>query len=492
MEKRKYDMRNKRSFILILVLSIATICIFSLFIYKYLKASKIEYKIAAGSIIQDVLKNYVNVEEDTSLRIKWNGNYFLDYGEEKTSLGDKLIIYNTIDGSLKLYGTFYEIDENAKVIQHTDETILNNTTDAKFYKLDDREYLLVDSKIYSEDRKIEANNYLLVELDKLGNAKLSNNSLNLKTIAPTTLVTSKYTFDINNEILNFGKKDIDLKKIIGSTNEYVPEVEEDDEKKGGGTGEGTGEGNGGGTGTGIGTGIGTGNGGAGTVINNQDYGHLVDIGEVINKLKMTSIIRIVEGLNQIDVDYVVYDPYNEYKSVYVEVIGSGKIETLYLNRNDTHVTINNLSANTEYKLNFVYTTSDPKTGELIPNNFESYELKTLMPEYTISIYKISQIDKSLLTYKVNLDERYSISAVNVGMEFTYKDIDAETGEITLKTAKLDDRVTVNGKSKFVLGTFDIDDYSIDRDTLIKLTIKSVESGDGTLAVRDSYTFRFGR
>ena len=33
--------------------------------------------------------------------------------------------------------------------------------------------------------------------------------------------------NINNEILNFGKYDINLKKIIGSTNQYKPDEEEE-------------------------------------------------------------------------------------------------------------------------------------------------------------------------------------------------------------------------------------------------------------------------
>ena len=67
--------------------------------------------------------------------------------------------------------------------------------DTKFYKIADREYLLVDRQIVSADNSINADNYLLVELDKMGNAKLTNNKLNLKTITPTVLATSKYTFE---------------------------------------------------------------------------------------------------------------------------------------------------------------------------------------------------------------------------------------------------------------------------------------------------------
>jgi hypothetical protein len=329
----------------------------------------------------------------------------------------------------------------------------------------------------------------------------------LKTIAPTKLVTSEYVFDIANEVLNFGAYDIDLKKIIGSTNQYVPESNGQGDGNGSGnagnegSGDGSAGGNGGtgggvgtgGTGTGIGTGSGT---GPGDVINNSDIGNVPDIGELMDKIKMTSIIRISEGLNQIDVDYVIYDPYNEYGSVYVEVVSGGKVEVIYLSKTDTHITLNNLLANTKYKLNFIYTTSvvDSETGEseLVPHTFEQFELKTKMPEYSISVYKISKVYNTL-TYKVNLQSGFSISRVNVNMSFNYQEFDSEKNEMVEKTASLDGYVDVNEKSgNYVLGSFDISGYDIDENTLLKLTIKSVVSGDVSLPVNSIYTFRFGR
>ena len=82
--------------------------------------------------------------------------------------------------------------------------------------------MLIDKTITNTDRTIEANNYLLVELDKQGNAKLSNNKLQLKTISETTLVTSKYTFDIANEKLNYGKYDIDFYRTKGEGCPIMP------------------------------------------------------------------------------------------------------------------------------------------------------------------------------------------------------------------------------------------------------------------------------
>jgi len=319
-KRRKYDGKNKRSFIIIVVVAIFIVCIFSLFIYKYNKTSKIEYKIESGTILQDVDRNYITVDDDAVMKIGWNDDYYLLYNDEKIVLSEKVIAYNTLTGGMKLYGNFYEILSDGKIIEHKNETVLANTTDAKFYKLDDREYLLVDRKISSKDNSIEAGNYLLVELDKAGNAKLSNDKVNLKTISPTILVTSKYTFDISNELLNFGEYDIDLKKIIGSTNQYVPEEDKSDEgEKDNEDGDNQ-----------IGAGIGDGQvGGPGNIVNNNDTGSVPDMDEILDKVKMTSVIRVVEGLTQIDVDYVIYDPYNEYKSVYVEVISSGKMDIVY-------------------------------------------------------------------------------------------------------------------------------------------------------------------
>ena len=162
--RRKYDIRNKKSFVIILLVVIIVIAIFSLFIYEYKQADKIEYKIDNGSVIQDTNGNYLEINEDAILKKRWNDNYYLVYQDKKINFGKKLVIYNTITGKMKLYGTFYEIKEDGKIVDNKNETVLDNVTDTKFYKAADREYLLVDRIIISDDRKIETANYLLVEL----------------------------------------------------------------------------------------------------------------------------------------------------------------------------------------------------------------------------------------------------------------------------------------------------------------------------------------
>ena len=90
-KRRKYDGRNKRSFVIILILAIIIVGVFSFFIYKYSKASKIEYVIESGSVLQDVQKNYLNIDDDGIIKIRWNDDYYLKYNDQKYELGDRVI-----------------------------------------------------------------------------------------------------------------------------------------------------------------------------------------------------------------------------------------------------------------------------------------------------------------------------------------------------------------------------------------------------------------
>lgn len=204
--RRKFDIRNKRSFIVIMVLAIVFIIIFSLFIVKYTNSLKVGYVVETSSVLNDSEGNTLVLSEDATLKVKWNGNYYLKYQDKNINLGKKVIIYNEVTGRITLYGVFYKIDGDGNVTTLKDETVIDNSTNTGFYKLEDRKYLAIDRTIYTKDKNLQTNNYLLIELDKLGNAKLSNNKVNLKTFKETSIVTSGYTFDIANEIINFGKK----------------------------------------------------------------------------------------------------------------------------------------------------------------------------------------------------------------------------------------------------------------------------------------------
>ena len=469
--KRKYDLRNKRNFVIILILSIFIIGIFSLFIYKYTHTSKEEYEVSVGSVLQSVNKDFINTVDEAVLKTRWDDSYALVYQDKKVNLGKRVIVYDTVTGSIKLYGKFYGIDEKGKVVEEDDETVLANTTDTKFYKLADREYLLVDRQIVNEDRSINASNYLLVELDRMGNAKLSNNKLNLKTIAPTKLITSKYVFDIANEKLQYSKKDIDLKKIIGSTNEYKEEKKEEETGSGGAGGAGAANNN-----NLINNANATGTA-AGVVNGNDNNGEVTDLDDIKDKVKMTSIVRVQEGLTQADIDYVVYDPYNEYKSVYAEIERPGKVDVVYLSKTDTHMVINDLTPSSEYKVNFIYTTADSE-GVIKTNKFEEITLKTLTPVYKGYVSRFSSY-RHKLTYTVNLQSGYTISTVNVTVKFYYQEVDDE-GNVTIKEKTVPSSVSVVGSAKTVSGVIDTTGYDVINLEKATVKINSVSNGSGTI------------
>ena len=459
--------------IIILILFVGIIVIFSLFLKKAIDVGKTAYKIAASSILFDKEMNMITLTDEGTIRIKWGGDYYLLYNDKEYDLGTHSVVYHSNNGDISLYGKYYEVNSDGDVNTIKGENKVKSSVNSKFYKLSDRKYLIIDRTIESKSSSFVTSNYLIVNLDKLGNATLLNDKSSYKTIVPTVLRTSAYSFDIANEKLNFGDEDIDLKKIIGSTNEYDEETYnlnavKNDNENGNGTGAGgTGTGSGGngsggngsggngaggsGTGTGgngsggngsggNGTGGngagGTGNGGTGadgnyvealgtnadgtTAANvsefTNNYSEAVSdaaVQEIINATKNTSVIRVSPEINAISVDYVVYDPNNEYKSVYVEVENSStsSVNTIYLSKTDTNILIRDLTPNVYYNLTFRYTYYD-ESKSLKEYTFDEVGVRTVVPTINLSVVKMVN---NRLYYKISLDKNYTITGGTINL-----------------------------------------------------------------------------
>ncbi len=507
--RRKYDMKNKRNFIIILIITIITIVVFSLFLSKYLKMSKIEYDVKAGSMVLDADKNYINVLEDSKIKVKWNGNYYLKYEGKNINLGSNSISYNDLTGEIILYGTIYKITEDGKVITYHDETIIPNSTDTGFYKISDRKYLLVDRVISNNDRTLETNNFLLVELDVQGNAKLSNNKINVKTLKDMTIYTSKYSFDVSSEVLNFGKYDVDLKKIIGSTNKYekedVPdEVDITPSNNGNQGGNGTGtnpdqpsEDDKGNTVTpsseteNITPNPVNPDGIVNNIDNPTDNGNSDEvIDDLKKKTKLTSVVSIRESMTSADVDYVVYDPYDEYKTIYMEIQKGNNLEVIYLNKNNETLTIKDLVPDTTYHLKFYYTYVN-ENDEVEKDMFSENDIKTLKPNYDISIYKIGKNkvtgDKEI-TYKVTMQQGFSINKINVNLRFSYYSDELSKEDVFNQNYE----EIITGSPSYILSMITVPKkYNFSEGSLIYLTLNSVSYGDKTIEIGNRYTFSIG-
>lgn len=507
---RKYNGKTKKTMMVIVGLFAIIIVIFSLFLKKSIDIEKTYYEVSDGDVLFDNEDTMLNIIGTGGIRIKWGGSYYLTYEDKNYNLGKQAVVYNLSSGDIDLYGKFYEVLVSGEVDVIDGDNKIKSSVNSKFYKLADRKYLIIDRVIEDKESNFATSNYLLIKMDKMGNAKLLNDKTSYKTIKPTVLYSSSFAFDIANEVLYYGEdKKIDLKEIIGSTNEYDPDTynlnndssDEDGEDgditgegEGTGTGTGTGTGSGSGSGDGDGTGeggfgtgdgtgggaggageggtggegdgvgfggaggtgtggdgtgtgeggsgSGSGTGGSGTGTNadgttaggssdfNNNYSPGVSdetVNEIINATKNTSIVRVSSGIDTIGIDYVVYDPNQEYKSVFVEVLNTttGLTNTVYLAKTDTHAVIRDLTPNVFYNLTFKYTYNDER-GNLKEFKFDEIGLYTKIPTMTISALKIVG---NKLYYKINLDSKYTVTGgvVNLYLNNQFTNVTSSIG-----------------------------------------------------------------
>ena len=195
---RKYDSKNKRNIGIIVVVCLIFAIIFSYFLIKEIKLRQNKYELDSSTVLFDIDKNNILLNETGVIRKKWNKNYYLTYKNEDYQIGPHVIAFNNSEKSLSLYGKFYEVTLSQEVNITNEETKLNNLGISRFYKVADRKYLVTDSTIKTEDELLKTSNYLVIELDKQGNALLYNNEINVKSFSETKIVTSSYTFDIAN------------------------------------------------------------------------------------------------------------------------------------------------------------------------------------------------------------------------------------------------------------------------------------------------------
>lgn len=396
---RKYDMKNKRNIGIIIVISIIIVIMFSLVIKLFLSSDQKEYQIEKGSIVFDKDKTVIKIDNDAIIKTKWNNEYYLIYNDKNYELGKTALSFNENTSEIKLYGKYYEITNDSEINVTSDETIIKNSLLTKFYKLEDRKYLIIDKEIKSADSLLSTTDFLIVEIDRVGNATLTNHKVSLKTFSETTIVTSNYTFDIANEILTYGNDKIDLKKIIGSSNNYKKEdLIPEDNTNGGNSSSNI-----------VDNGQPTSDSNKG---NGSSNGGNTSVEEIKKEAKNTSVISVTSTSSKIIIDYVIYDPYSEYSSVVLEVMreGSSDVDVIYLNSKDTRYELsNNITPNTKYNLRFKYSYVD-ENNELVTNEFQNIDIITKKVNIDL---KVTRTKSGEITYLITPDASYNITSATV-------------------------------------------------------------------------------
>ena len=416
--KRKLGKRNVRLFVLF---SFLVLLVSGLFIYGIWTSFTIDkniYTVVSGTFTYDAENSYVKLESQGTLQQKWDKKYYLSVADKEKSknkvysLGNDVVLFNEKDTTLKLYGANFRIDTNGNVTFNDKEVDIVSNTSPLFYKLDDRKYLMVSKQIVTEKKEIDTKDYLVVEIDKSGNALLLNNELNVKTLSTVTLKTTGYEFDVANEklLIPNSKKTIDLKKVSGSSNQYVEPTKETTTTADTNIASGGGGGGGGGGSTETttsGSSAATGSAGS-TIISSTTTNRLEDL----NIIKTARINSVAAYTSYLDVFYTVNDPKNEYISVYLTVEGTDGYENkLILNKDNTRYRIRNLTPNTEYTVSFGYTYASSENSDiLLEDTSGSFVIKTSKNQAKITINKISA---NKIYYTVTLDQSYAYEFANI-------------------------------------------------------------------------------
>ena len=401
---------NSKLFILLAILLVVILGVFIFFIVRYSKIEKNVYDIEEGSVLYTDSLQYIKTSSKSKIKQAFNGNYYLyeTKGVEtiKNKLGKSVVVSTPNNSYIDLYGDAYQVLINGEIVQFKKTNKVSKSSPTKIFKLADRKYLMVDSSIVSKnDRVLNTNGYLYIEIDKNGNASFANNYLSFKTINPIILSGSQFDFDIANETVTYDKKDISLKSIIGSSNKYVKkeystitdnksvnETESNSTKS---------------------------NSSSSNKDNSPDIE--MDVGyydDYLNSI-ITSVNNLVISLRNandtssklisqksvyydfnkwvalkgvaatsstINVSYSVFDPNSEYDVVFVRLTDSEDNSRMYyLNKNNTSYSIGDLKPDTEYNLEFGYKTNSSNKEKIE----DEVVVSTVKAAYDLKVNKIS-------------------------------------------------------------------------------------------------------
>ena len=129
-------------------------------------------------------------------------------------------------------------------------------------------------------------------------------------------------------------------------------------------------------------------------------------------LKWLSIGVLEPGVSTIKVNYNVFDPNNEFETVYLDVSGGNIVNKnrIYLNKEQNNTTIRDLMSNTSYTLTLGYTTTINDTKSEIVEDVIT--LKTLEPSYDLKITKVTS--KGIYYYfKMDKELKFDSAILNL-------------------------------------------------------------------------------
>ena len=372
----------------------------------------------------------IKTEEEATINKKWDGNYYLTLNNSKSTykLNKKVVSFNEAKSKVTLYGEVFKVLFDGQVEKYVKDTEIKNNSGDQFYKIADRQYLLISDSIRNESGSISTSKYLYVIIDKSGNTLILNNQIYAKTINPIVLTTSSYKFDIANEKLIVGSNEIDLKKIIGSSNEYKEKEPEEDtnedkedskDKVEHEQNNNNNENQNSNIQNGEGTAVGNQNT-QNNQNNNSNSGSNVQGGGITNSntnktplSKSVSLRGAIATSSYIDIEYAVQDPEHKYQTVYAFVEAVGYENMIALDKNATTYRLTDLEPNTEYKITLGYKqiTADNEIEDQIE---DVLSVRTTRINAKLDITKVLA-GKQKVYFNLKLDQNYAFDYAKVAL-----------------------------------------------------------------------------
>ena len=398
---RKLDKKNKSFILALSAIALIAFAIIITFIIMTISKTTIKYDVLEDSYVYNEEGELIHITEDTYAKKNVFDKYYVLVNNKKEDIGAKPVIYNAKTRELKLLGSFYEVSQNGDVKKYKGETIIDKSSKSRLFKIADRKYLVVSSVIRSEDNSLHTNDYLLVDIDKAGNAYLYNNNVNIKTFNDLELITEDFHFDVSREYLIINNERVDLAKVNGSTNEHDRTIEEEKPDEGG---------EGGNT-----TEVEAPKPPVNTIIQQEIVEQYVS--------RKTTITGIETTESEMTINYVVYDPFFEYEEVYVNVYQNGSLIGKYsLGTSLTSHKITNLKAHTNYNLEFFYSYKKDN-GELETVKFDTSSAMTKNIKASIRLEKVSS---SVVRYILIVEGGYRLDSATVEMYIDDQKVASDT------------------------------------------------------------------
>lgn len=431
---------NKKRFALFAIIIITIIILLITSLRLALKHEPEQYKIESNITLYDSDYVPIKTEEEATINKRWDGNYYLTLNNSKSTykLNKKVVSFNEKNSKVTLYGEVFKVLFDGQVEKYIKDTEIKNNSGDQFYKIADRQYLLISDSIKNDSGSISTSKYLYVIIDKSGNTLILNNEIYAKTINPIVLTTSSYKFDIANEKLLVGSNEIDLKKIIGSFNEYKEkEPEEQEENTNETTKEDTEDeednknnnnnnnneniwGPNGNMQNGEGSVNGNQNTQAGQNGNVNNGGTVEQGGGIISSdknktplAKSVSLRGAIATSSYIDIEYAVQDPENKYQTVYAFIEAVGYENMIALDKNATTYRLTDLEPNTEYKITLGYKqiTADNEIEDQIE---DVLSVRTTRLNAKLDITKVLA-GKQKVYFNLKLDQNYAFDYAKVAL-----------------------------------------------------------------------------